>query len=105
MTYTFEVVACHGDHAGKAHLAIRHLDGTLEIAIQHMPFDADPAESLAQEQARILDLAARIAQQAVAFLSDEATKARTWPTRRAKLGASPTDGEAPNAFGYPLSKA
>jgi hypothetical protein len=105
MTYEFEVVACHGDHAGKAHLAIRCLDESVEIAIQHMSFEADPTETLAEEQARILSKAARLAQEAVAFLRQEATKSRSWPTQCAKLGASPKDGEAPNAFGFPIPRA
>lgn len=94
MTDAFEIVACHGDHAGKAHLSIRCLDGGVEIAIQHMPFEAAHGEALPAEQARILALAAQVARDAARFLQAEAALARGWPTHKSRRGA--------NAFGYPL---
>jgi hypothetical protein len=100
----FEVAACHGDHAGKAHLSVRDRQGGAEIAIHHMPFDADLNESLGEEQARILALAAGIARAAAEFLEAAATEVRAWPTHSPKLGPSPRQGEAPNAFGHPLSR-
>jgi hypothetical protein len=81
MTTDFEVVACHCDHAGQAHLTLRHLVGGSEVAIQQMPFETEEPESLAQEQARILADAARVARAAAEFLECEARQARAWPTR------------------------
>jgi hypothetical protein len=105
MSADFEVVACHCDHAGKAHLSVRRLDGGAEIAIQNIPFDAVQDESLVEEQARILADAARLAGQAAAFLQAEAKLERGWPTRSAKLSDAPGDGGQPNAFGQPTPRA
>ena len=91
----FEVVACHGDHAGKAHLTIRACDGGAEIAIRHMPFAADAGQTVTEEQAQILAHAAELAREAAAFLAAETSQLHAWPT-------SPADGEAPKAFGQPI---
>ena len=100
MTYDFQVVSCHGDHAGKAHVSISHGGGPCELVVRNMAFAADPAESVAEEQARILAEAARLAREAADFLAAEAVKSAGWPT-----GPGRREGQAPNAFGYPLSKA
>ena len=88
------MVACHGDHAGKAHLAIR-AEGGAEVAIQHMPFAADPGRTVAEEQARILVQAAELARQAADFLAAEASQLHAWPI-------SPAGAETPTAFGQPI---
>lgn len=98
MTHDFQVVACHGDHAGKAHVSISHGGGPCELVVRNMIFEADPSESLIEEQTRILAQAARLAQEAADFLAAEAARSGGWPT-----GPGRRDGASPNAFGYPLS--
>lgn len=83
MDADFEVAACHGDHAGLAHVTVKHVAGGAEVAVQHMPFDSDAAEALAVEQARILAKASEIALEAAAFMKAEAARACGWPTRAA----------------------
>jgi hypothetical protein len=94
----FEVVDCHCDHAGKAHLSIRARVGGVEVAIQHLPFEAQPQQTEPEEQAAILAIAARIAHDAADFLLAESGRPRSWPTRA-------RDGEAPSAFGQPIGKS
>ncbi len=86
MIDAFEVVACHGDHAGKAHVAVIHLKGGAEVAILGMPFDADLNESQVEEQARILAHAARIMRKAAEFLQSESMQVRDWPAHRPSPG-------------------
>lgn len=101
----FEVASCHGDHAGNAYVTVKHVRVGAEVAVQHVPFDADAGESVAEEQARILGKAARIAREAAAFLEAEAKLACGWPTQASAPGASPREGEPPNAFGQPVPRA
>ncbi len=89
----FEVVACHGDHAGKAHLSVRRRSDGAEVAIRHMPFEADTRQPLPEEQARILAEAVRVVREAADFLQAESRQRRTWPT---------SPGEPPNVFGHPI---
>jgi len=96
MVEEFEVVSCHGDHAGKAHLSVRRGACGAQIAIQHMPFEADAGESLAEEQSRILCQAAKIAREAADFFEAEAGQMRGWPDRK--------QAAEPNAFGQPIPR-
>jgi hypothetical protein len=94
----FEVVACHGDHAGKAHVSLGARDGPAEVAIRHMPFESDPGLTLSEEQAQILAQAAEVARRAAEFLAAEAAQTRSWPT-------SPhAEEEPPNVLGQPVRR-
>lgn len=86
MDLEFEVAACHGDHAGRAHVAVIHLKGGAEIAFLGLPFEGDPRESVVEEQARILADAARIARKAADFLKSESMQVRDWPVHRPSAG-------------------
>jgi hypothetical protein len=86
MDLEFEIAACHGDHAGKAHVAVIHLKGGAEIAILGLPFDADLKESQVEEQARILADAARVVRRVADFLQSESMQVRDWPARRPSPG-------------------
>ena len=91
------MVACHGDHAGKAHLTIRSREGAPELAIRNMPFEVDAADTVGEEQARILAKAARLAREVAAFIEAEAAHAHGWPLASG-------DGQAPRAFGQPIER-
>lgn len=100
----FEVASCHCNRAGRAYVTVKQPATGAVVVFQHLPFEHCCAESVQEEQHRIVTEAARIAREATEFLAAQTKQLCSWPTMELRPGPSPREGESPNAFGFPIGR-